>query len=307
MTMFVPDRMTKVNVLLFSKYLGEVTRQLGESGLVHLVPAADEAENTLLHQMDTDGDVRVIEQMLARCDVLLDALGVEVQDSQPAAAALDQEEISGLFEKIDKLYRVDADRVAKLIARHSGIDQSRRELENFPLQSLRVETLRNLSRLHVEAGILEGEAFLRARQALSEDALFIQYPDTPGQVLVLTSRKRHYAVDDVLDKFGFQRLEIPEQVTSGTVEEKRAALQGELEELRQELNNARLSIVALGEEYGGVLLSIRRQLRELLTIREAQAYFGKASQFVCITGWMPSDQLPLLQRLVDKYTDGTGS
>lgn len=305
--MFRPSRMAKVNVLVFSRYLGELTQRLGESGVIHLVNAADESRQKLLRKLDTGNDVRSITQMITRCDVLLDALGIELNDAPPASApTLSQDEISELFEKIDRLYRQGADRVATLIARHTGLDQTSREVAGFPLQSLRVETLRNLSQLHIEAGSLDEESFVRARAALSEDAIFIQYPEEPGQVLVLTSRRRHFAVDDTLGKFGFKRIELPECLTSGTAAEKQAALRGELEELRREINQARLSIVALGEEYGGVLLAIRRQLRSLLTVREAQGMFGRARQLYCISGWVPMEALPRLQKLVDDTTAGTG-
>ena len=65
--MFLPNKMTKVNVVVFSKYLGALTEALGNSGLLHLVDAASESRGKLLTSYDTGVDIRAIEKLLNRC------------------------------------------------------------------------------------------------------------------------------------------------------------------------------------------------------------------------------------------------
>ena len=304
--MFLPNKMTKVNVVVLSKYLSAVTEALGQSGLLHLVNAAAESRGKLLKNYDTGVDIRGIERQLNRCEQLLEALGVDVAGEAPAITHLSQDEITDLFGKIDRLYREEAERVNKLLSEHTGLSHSDRMLADFPLQSLRLDTLRNLSQLHIEIGVLSDDAFLRARTALSDDALFIQFPETNGQVLVVTNRKKHFAVDDALDKFGFDRIELPDGIENGTIAEQRKVINSRLEALSREINATRLAIVGLGEEYGGMLLAIRKQLRGLMAMRQAQGLFGQSRQLFCIAGWLPTENLPKLQKLVDAATEHTG-
>ena len=304
--MFVANKMTKVNVVVFSKHLSALTEALGQSGLLHLVDAASESRGKLLSSYDTGVDIRAIEKQLNRCDVLLEALGVDANGEAPSVTHLSQDEITELFGKIDRLYREESERVAKLLSEHTGLSHSDRMLADFPLQSLRLETLRNLSQLHIEIGMMAPDAFVRARTALSDDALFIQFPESNNQLLVVTNRKKRFAVDDALDKFGFDRVEVPDGLERPTVAEERKAINGRLQALSKEITDARLAIVALGDEYGGVLLAIRKQLRGLMAMREAQGLFGQSRQLFCIAGWLPTENLPALQKLVDGATDGTG-
>ena len=75
--MFLPNRMVKVNLLVFNRHLSQLTEALGHSGLLHLVNATSSSRSRLLEQLDTGTDIRDIEQKLRRCSVLLEALGIE--------------------------------------------------------------------------------------------------------------------------------------------------------------------------------------------------------------------------------------
>ena len=86
--MFVANKMTKVNVVVFSKHLSALTEALGQSGLLHLVDAASESRGKLLSSYDTGVDIRAIEKQLNRCDVLLEALGVDANGEEPSVTHL---------------------------------------------------------------------------------------------------------------------------------------------------------------------------------------------------------------------------
>lgn len=302
--MFLPNRMVKVNLLVFNRHLSQLTEALGHSGLLHLVNATSSSRSRLLEQLDTGTDIRDIEQKLRRCSVLLEALGIEEGEAAPAVTNLSQEEIGDLFAKVDQRYREEEENLNKLLESQTGLQQQSRALEGFPFPSLRLDTLRNLSQLCVEAGVLKGDSLVRARQTLVDDALLIPAPSGEGELLVVTSRRKRFAVEDTLEKLGFQKIALPE--IAGSVSEQRSQIDTRLEELRVRINQARLAVVALGEEYGGLLLAIQRQLKGLLAIRQAQGLFGHSRQLYCISGWLPAQDLPALQKLVDKATDSTG-
>ncbi len=302
--MFLPNRMVKVNLLVFNRHLSQLTEALGHSGLLHLVNATSSSRSRLLEQLDTGTDIRDIEQKLRRCSVLLEALGIEEGEAAPAVTNLSQEEIGDLFAKVDQRYREEEENLNKLLESQTGLQQQSRALEGFPFPSLRLDALRNLSQLCVEAGVLKGDSLVRARQTLVDDALLIPAPSGEGELLVVTSRRKRFAVEDTLEKLGFQKIALPE--IAGSVSEQRSQIDTRLEELRVRINQARLAVVALGEEYGGLLLAIQRQLKGLLAIRQAQGLFGHSRQLYCISGWLPAQDLPALQKLVDKATDSTG-
>ena len=303
--MFLPNRMVKVNLLVFNKYLRPLTEMLGKSGLLHLVNAAQTSRSRLLEQLDTQVDIQEIEQMLTRGDVLLEALGIDPEDTPPVVTNLSQAEITDLFDKVDKLYRKQAENLSRLLEDETGLQHSSHLLADFPFPTLRLESIRNLSQLYVEGGTLKGDALIRARQTLSDDAILIPSEKNSGEVLVVTNRRKRFAVDDTLEKFGFERFEMPE-IAAATVAEQRIQIDAKLEDLRVKINDARMAVVALGEEFGGVLLAIRKQLHGLLAVREAQGLFGHSRQLYCVSGWLPAEQLPTLQKLVDEATDNTG-
>lgn len=303
--MFLPNRMVKVNLLVFNRHLRSLTEALGKSGILHLVNAAASSRSRLLEQLDTEVDIREIEQKLRRCGVLLEALGIEPSDTPPAVTNLSQDEITELFDKVDKRYRQEEEHLAKLLDDQTGLQHSSNALEGFPFQSLRVESIRNLSQLYVEGGAIRKDDLTRAKQMLADDAIVIPAPSQDGTILIITSRRKRFSVDDTLDKLGFERFQMPE-IESGTIAEKKSEIDEQLEELRVRINEARMAVVALGEEFGGILLAIQKQLHGLLAMREAQGLFGHSRQLYCVSGWLPAENLPELQKLVDNATDGTG-
>ncbi|MCQ2396900.1 MAG: hypothetical protein MJ106_04290, partial [Lentisphaeria bacterium] len=135
--MFLPNRMVKVNLLVFSKHLRQLTEELGKSGLLHLVNAASSSRSRLLQQLDTEVDIREIEQKLTRCGVLLEALGIEPGDTPPTVTNLSQEEITELFDKVDARYRHEVENLNRLLENQTGLQHSNNILEGFPFQSLR--------------------------------------------------------------------------------------------------------------------------------------------------------------------------
>jgi V/A-type H+/Na+-transporting ATPase subunit I len=305
--MLFPDRMSKVNILVFSRYIGALTEALGRSGLIHLVSATQQSKSHLLQRFNTDGDIRTAENALARCNVLLEALGVDGNDSAPVMNSLRQNEVGEVLETIDHRYRECAERIAKLVAEQTELKHGSQTLAAMPFQSINAGALRNLSQLSVIAGTIDEQNFLHARQTLSDSALFVQSNEAPDQVLVLTTRKRFFAVNDMLNKFGFKKFDFPEELgADGTIAQQREVLEECLAKLRDELNAARLAVVALAEEYGGVLLALRHQLETQLAIRKAQGFFGQSRQLYCISGWLPTASMEQLQKIVDAKTDETG-
>ena len=69
--MFKPEEMCKINVLVLNRHLTEMTRRLGEQGLVHLVDAVPQSEGGLLNTVDDGPEQEALQRLLERCGLLM--------------------------------------------------------------------------------------------------------------------------------------------------------------------------------------------------------------------------------------------
>jgi V/A-type H+-transporting ATPase subunit I len=303
--MFTPAKMCKVNILVLQKHLNSITSSLGDSGMVHLVNAVDQSQDNLLNAIDIKQNTAALQNMLNRCRLLIDALGIESDARVPDIGELEREEIDALLTRVYERYQEQDQVIAKLLQETDSISQENLRLTEFPLQNIRLAALRNLSHFYMVTGKMHMDAFLRARQVLDGQALFVRSEDNSGKVLVLSSRRNRWMVEEDLQKLGFVKLEAPEDV-QGEVAEKRHELEDEIDVLRSKLNAARLAVLRLGERYGGLLLAIKRQLNSYLAVQQAQGMFGRLNHLCCVTGWVPKENLEDLRKIVSRATDGVG-
>jgi V/A-type H+-transporting ATPase subunit I len=303
--MFKPVRMCKINILLLQKHLNVITAALAESGLVHLVDATAQSKDRLLSAVNLDQDRRQIQKMLDRCQVLLEAIGVEKDAQAPEVDTLEKEEIELLLNKVSDRYQEYDREIATLLEDTALINQESDRLGEFPVQTVRLSTLRNLSHFYMVTGKMRMDTFLRARQVLENQALLVGSDDNSGKVLVLSSRANRWAVEEDLAKLGFEKIEIPDNLDS-EITEKQKEYHDQIDALRIKLDQARLGVLRLGEQYGGVLLAIKRQLKTLLAVQQAQSMFGRSRHLYCISGWVPREKVDQVRELVRKASDGVG-
>ncbi len=303
--MFTPARMCKVNILVLQKHLDSITSSLGDSGMIHLVNAVAQSQDHLLNVIDIKQNNLTLQKMLSLCRLLIDALGIESDAQVPAIDELEREEIDSLLSKIYERYREQDKIITALLQETDSISKENLRLTEFPLQNVRLATLRNLSHFYMVTGKMRMDAFLRARQVLDGQALFVRSEDNSGKVLVLSSRRNRWMVEEDLQKLGFEKIVAPPDV-QGEVAEKRHELTDEIDDLRTKLDIPRLAVLRLGEQYGGILLAIKRQLNSYLAVQQAQGMFGRLNHICCVTGWVPKDNLEALRKVVAKATGGVG-
>lgn len=301
--MFTPEKMCKINVLVLSKHLNAVTGALGRSGLVHLIDAVSQSRQHLLSAVDLEQEHRRVGRMLERCEMLLEAFGIERDADIPSVDPLELGEMEPLLDKVFARYREQDVAIAKLLRDADAIGRETSRFSEMPLQTVKLEALRNLSHFYMVTGRLRPDAFLRARQALEGKAIFIRDEAYIDKVLVLASRKSRWSVEDDLGKYGFQKIELPEDV-DGTLAEKRQDMETQVDWIRAELDRSRLAMVRLGEQYGAILLAVRHQLHTYVAIQKAQSKFGHTSQLYCVSGWVPSCRLEQVRSIVDEASTG---
>ena len=303
--MFRPVEMCKVNILVLSKHVTAMTRILGQRGLVHLVDAVNQSRGKLLSNVNQDKDERTVDRLLERCDRLIEALGVESDARAPQLENMDLKDMEALLGKIHERFKVQDDALNKLISDSGSLSLESTLLAGYPLQKVRLEALRNLSHFYMITGRIAPSVLPSASMVMGERALLLPAEGKDGNVLVLSSRKNRWAVEEELRKFGFAAIEAPPEV-SGSAAEERKHVEDELQKLHRQLEECRLSVLKLGEEYGGVLLAMRTQLRGLKAVHSAQKHFGRVSHLYCISGWTPKDQVEKVRQIVEENTDGAG-
>lgn len=303
--MFRPVKMCKVNILVLAKHVTEITRLLGQCGLVHLIDAVSQSPDRLLKEVDQEKDERAIENLISRCDRLIEALGIDPEAEPPNLGDLNQEDISALLTKIFSRYREQDGAINQLLRDAGSLSQESTILATYPLQQVKLEALRNLSHFYLVTGRLAPSVLPRAATVMGDRAVLVQADGREGNVLVVASRKNRWAVEDELGKFGFTPVEPPNNIED-TAAAAQMQVEDKLETLRRRIEECRHQVIRLSEEYGGALLAIRCRLRGLLAVRQAQQHFGRIAQLYCISGWTPHQDVEAIRRLVGDNTGGTG-
>ncbi len=303
---FRPVEMSKVNILLMSKYVTEITRELGQRGLVHLVDAVNQSDSKLLRGVEEERDAKAIYNIMSRCERLMEGLGVDPKAAPPPRSGdMTLDDMSALINKIYAKYHEEEENIDKLLKDSGMIDKERSIIAAFPMQQVNLDALRNLSHFYIVTGRMAPSVIQRATMELGEKAVIVRADGLEGNVLVLSSNKNRWAVKDELQKFGFSEIKAPDEL-SGSAEEAVHEKDDELETLRAKLEECRMNVLKLSEEYGGILLEIRSELRGIRAVREAQKHFGRVTSLYCISGWTPTSNIDEVKSIVEKSTGGTG-
>ena len=304
--MFKPEEMCKINVLVLNRHLTEMTRRLGEQGLVHLVDAVPQSEGGLLNTVDDGAEQEALQRLLERCGLLMSQLGVDADASVPPLEhEMGRPDIEALLKRIGDELAVQNGVIQRLVSEAGGVEERRGRLEGYPVKDVPLDVLQSLSHFHILAGRLAPSLLPSARGMLEGRALVVEADGRDGNVLILCSRRSRWVVEDELRKLGFASADMPSDV-EGSVDETCRRLDDELELLRSRLEAARLLVLKLGEKYSGVLLGVRMQLRSLLAVEQTRRHFGRLEHLACISGWIPKADEPAVRQLVERVTGGTG-
>ena len=304
--MFRPVKMAKVNILLMSKHVPEITRVLGQRGLIHLVDAVNQSGDRLLSEVNQEQNEKSIYNALTRCERLMEGLGVEQNTPIPdKMESMSLDEISAMIMRIYNKYHEQEETIDKLLQNSGVLDKERSAIAAFPLQQVSLDALRNLSHFYMVTGNIAATVIPRVAMELGERAVVVPADGKEGNVLVLCSNKNHWGVLDDLQRFGFVEAKPPEQV-SGSAEEAVHKREDELGKLRLQLEECRMNVLKLSEEYGGILAIMHSQLRGLIAVKQAQKHFGKIAHLYCISGWTPSSEIDSIRKIVKEASDGTG-
>jgi V/A-type H+-transporting ATPase subunit I len=301
--------MCKLNVLILSKFVTPVTRALGDLGLVHLVDAIAQSREQLLDNVEHGEDIRQIEQLISRCEGLLDTLGVDVAEEPPSREhPITRQQIRNVLDTVaDKVHR-EQDALAAMLEESGLLKRESERLAQSPVQGVPLNALRSLSHVYIQTGRLAPSLIPSAQAAIGDRGILLYDSESPvrrGNILVLAAKKNRWAIESELGKLGYREQELPEQL-EGTPEGEQQHLATRLGAVREHMEESRRRMLDLALEYGGMLLAVKRQLRGSLAILRAQQRFGRSAHLYCISGWVPKENEARVRDVVDRVSHGTG-
>lgn len=299
--------MSKLNVLVLGRSVTPLTRALGDLGLVHLVDAVAQSEHHLLDGVSREAEIRALEPLLGQCTALIEALGIP-SGTAPTRTRFDRSDIVALLERLEGQRQQIETRLQGLLQEAGLLSRDADRLRGYPVQTVPLDALRQLSLLHVVAGRMPPAAVPAAAAALADQAVLLHDDRDParrGNVLVLASRRDRLSVEGALARLGFVATAFPEGAAASADEEGRR-LDDRVAKAREQVETARRELAALAQDHGGDLLAARTQLQGTLAVLRAQESFGRSAMVYCISGWVPHDRVPEVRRVVQQVTGGAG-
>ncbi len=314
--MLSPAAMRKARIFVLGRQVDRVARALGRLGVMHLRSSVEESEGKL--QPEEVGEE------LQRCRHLMDGLqGVmsllEVEEEEhvpqarpqdaPAPAPFSVEEGERLVALLESRVAEQSRQLDRLSEGLADTDEILRELAPYRDVNVPLSGLDESAFVELKAGMLERRQLDRMRGAMPDGVLLIPLAegwaatDEPAELMVVSSRRRRFAVETVLGEHGFQEKPVPAhpEETPAAVYEEAGKRKGALEERIAEV---RRLLREVGQGHGKELRQTARALAAQLKLLEAEQNFGTTWATAVISGWVPAAQVDELRRTVTEVTGG---
>jgi len=295
---FRPAEMKRLSVVVLDQDRHVVLRGLGRLGAVHLVRSRPGPDTAPEPPPDRSDD-------LSRCDALLECIGALARDLQvpvtePAPDAvpdIDLSEAERRLEAVEGRVREPLQRRAALRRQWGEVTGLLAQVEGFETIQVPVEDLGRLSFLHFALGSLPEENLVALQQRVGENVVLVPLATAGGEqrLVAVTSRKGRFALGTALEQEGFARKAL-EPETRGSLAEVAAGLRRRRDDLAGGLEQVTASLGRLAEEAAPVLGAVSAVVRIERRILEAEENFPRTRATSLITGWVPAEEVPLLQR-----------
>lgn len=309
--MLRPERMTLAAVMLLREHTAEVTRALAESECVEVARTEALGGAEGLHSLDLAGAEAALDALSTRLGQAVTALGAEEADVPAESLRIDPEhvaerveaefapleaEMAGLVERMRKgrEARERADLLAWLVA----------ALEQHGIDPAAVKGSRYIA---MEVGSVPRAAMTRVREAAEaagHKVFNVGHFGARALVVAVTVPEERQDMLDGLTAARFERAEIKEQyfVDGQFVPD---AAEMEMWEVREDVAEAGLALVALRKRRGAEVLKWRAEVEANLRLLSAMERYS-AGSYTCIIGaWIPTRSLEAVKaKLRERAHDG---
>ncbi len=296
--MFRPAEMKRLSVVVLEQDRHRVLRGLGRLGAVHLVRSRPGPDTAPEPPPDRSEDLRRCDAALDRIAALARGLGFSVTEPPAdAVAEIDLAEAERRLEAVDGRVREPLERRAGLRRQWGEVSALLAQVEGFETLEVPVEDLGRLSFLHFALGSLPEENLESLQQQVGENVVLVPLVAADGErrLVAVTSRKGRFALQAALEQEGFARKAL-EPETQGSLAEIADGLRRRRDDLAAQLETLTATLERLAEEVAPVLGETAAVVRMERRILEAEENFPRTHATSLITGWVPTEEVPLVRR-----------
>lgn len=304
--MLYPVSVKKITLVFHKNRQEEVIAALHEAGVLQLKKASlgEETRKQIGQQLDA---LQILESKLREIEELF-----QTPVKRPVAVKdLSLRETLRLAERV--LKRIEP----KIKKYKQALDQLQQEIQNVERQisiltpfsplPFPLERLSSGRVFHVAVGFIDHDRFEEFRNAARttfEDRVVVQAVGVtkrlPIIVVCMEGEKRKLA--PLLYRFGVEPVDLP--AVKETPQTAIIRLQTRLARLKRKRERIERSLRELGRRYARTVSSAR----ELLDIQrerlDAVKFFGETDATIVLEGWVPSDDLPKVERVIQRVTKG---
>ena len=309
--MLMPAPMKKISITVLRADVRDVTRALGELGVVQLTSATRESRE--LKPADVEECDESCEELLSHLQNLMEDLDIEPPDELPDAGAfrMPLEEAGTTLNEAEEVVSPLMDQARELDQALAHYSETRQKLH--PLRGIDVpfRKLREHRFFHLEFGSLPMEELAVVKDELPRAAVAVSLaPERRSQaesgelsLLVMSSRRDRFALQTVLEESSFEKGEIPEDYT-GIASKLYEQVDKEYRDAEKERRHLASRLRRVAEEYEDRLKAAYQRLLVEERLHRAEQSFGATWATVVITGWVPSDQVDKVCDTVERVTKG---
>ncbi len=306
--MFHAEEMCELSLLVPRQDIEAVIKAIAQKGVLHQIDTSylsrSEEGVAELWQDRIQAYQGIEERILAMMKTL--------QVAEALAEGNDADTAIGLTELRDRVLEIERE-VSPLTHRLQGLGQRLGELEGLqqrlrPLAQLDVDlaSLRDLSFLHAQVGIVPAANLDRFNSSLLHvPHVIMNLGEEPSGTLVALfgSAKDREILERAANSAYMNPISIPEGYR-GTPAAIVRTLEEEIEQAQAEKAASDQEIARLREQWGRTLEELLWRARSDLSLLRAADRFGQVRDTYLVAGWVPTQRVDEIVRLVQDLTSG---
>lgn len=302
--MFKATPMLRINAVILERDERTALENLGNLGAVQLTRSREDEEVSFANH-DAEQKIVRYDRLRLRIEEIIRVLEIAPAGAAPSPEVLTVDEIEGRLQVMEG-------HVTELVDLRRAYRQRQRENAVLCQQ---VEGYRNLdiplsgadafSFLHFVTGTVPAEHIEDVRAQLGRETALVTLAARKGRypVIAMTTREQAAALDDILQKTGFQRDILPVQ-DGATLDSLCSEKESEQTRLDEELERLEIRIRELAEEFAAELNRMEAMMHEELGIARAQLSLGRTDAAVFISGWVPAHRSENITAVMKEITQG---
>jgi V/A-type H+-transporting ATPase subunit I len=300
--------MRKVRILSLERDSHALAEALGKLGVVHLRQATEE-ERGRVEPGRPEADLDCGRKLQARLEDLLEHLGGEGARPTAGGRSPGLNEIEKLVDAVEARLTAESDALTEAEQGLADTAEIMHELEPYRGVRGALKGLTESAFLAVRLGVVPpGE--LGAMQADAPEGMLLVRLDTgttspggPVGLLAVSSRRRRFAMETVLNEHGFEEASLPAWAEKTPADVYAEATQ-RYRELQQRVLSLREELKTAAAPFADDLREAATSLRVLLKVSEAEGSFGSTWATVVIWGWVPEDRTEVVRQAAEEVTEG---